>query len=211
MLLHWLAVWCSQPCPFIPHYLHPSPLLCNTTWASVFNVRWVPWTLKRRREVAGVGLCGQKDTGGTVQCLCDHWIDSGMSSFINALWVIGHEEETSALTRVVRTTQTPTSYSSSHSPNMVLWNLPGTRTATQSLESYLEEIQFSKYDLFLIIASKQISMNLVRLAKTTQRLGKRFSIIQTKLNCKDLSTSAISEEWLLQNKQENNRKTHENQ
>ncbi|XP_039080248.1 immunity-related GTPase family M protein 1-like isoform X1 [Hyaena hyaena] len=131
---------------------------------------------------------------------------NGMSSFINALRGIGHEDEASAPTGVVRTTQIPTSYSSSLFPNMVLWDLPGTGVDTQSLENYIEEMQFSQYDFFIIIASEQFSMNLVKLAKAIQGLGKRFYIVWTKLD-RDLSTTALSEERLLQNIRENIRET----
>lgn len=123
---------------------------------------------------------------------------NGMSSFINALRGIGHEEEDSAPTGVIRTTQIPTCYSSSHFPNMELWDLPGTGATTENLENYLEEMQFSLYDLFIIIASEQFSMNLVKLAKAIQGQGKKFYIVWNKLD-RDLSTHVLSEEQLLQN------------
>ncbi|XP_077767196.1 immunity-related GTPase family M protein 1-like [Canis aureus] len=127
---------------------------------------------------------------------------NGMSSFINALRGIGHDEEDSAPTGVVKTTQIPTCYSYPHFPNVELWDLPGTGAGTQSLENYLEEMKFSWYDLFIIIASEQFSMNLVKLAKAIQVLGKRFYIVWTKLD-RDLSTSALLKERLLQNIQAN--------
>ncbi|XP_077612175.1 immunity-related GTPase family M protein-like isoform X1 [Crocuta crocuta] len=131
---------------------------------------------------------------------------NGMSSFINALRGIGHEEEDSAPTGVVQTTQTPTCYTCSLFPNVTLWDLPGTGAAMQSLDNYLEEMQFSQYDLFIIIASEQFSTNLVKLAKTIHGLGKRFYIVWTKLD-RDLSTRILSEKQLLQNIRDNIRKT----
>ncbi|VCW67977.1 unnamed protein product [Gulo gulo] len=127
---------------------------------------------------------------------------NGMSSFINALRGIGQEEEDSAPTGVVRTTQIPTLYFSSHMPNVELWDLPGMGAATQSLETYLEEIHFSEYKFFIIIASEQFSMNLVKLAKIIQEWGKRFYVVWTKLD-RDLSTRIVSKEQLLQDIQEN--------
>ncbi|KAI5935706.1 Immunity-related GTPase family M protein [Manis javanica] len=123
---------------------------------------------------------------------------NGVSSFVNVLRGLGHEEETSAPTGVVRTTQSPTSYSSSCLPTVMPWDLPGMGAAAQSLENHLGEMPFSQYDLFIITASEQFSMNHVRLAKTIQGLGKRFSIVWTKLD-RDLSTSVLSEDQLLQN------------
>ncbi|XP_004468634.1 immunity-related GTPase family M protein 1-like [Dasypus novemcinctus] len=122
---------------------------------------------------------------------------NGMSTFINALRGIGHEEEASAPTGVVRTTHIPTSYSSSSFPNVVLWDLPGMGATNQSLENYLQEIQFHQYDLFIIIASEQFSLNHVRLTKTIEGKGKKFYIVWTKLD-RDLSMSSLQEVQLQQ-------------
>nr|XP_034360317.1 immunity-related GTPase family M protein 1-like [Arvicanthis niloticus] len=127
---------------------------------------------------------------------------NGMSSFINALRLIGHDEEDSAPTGVVRTTQKPASYSSSHFPYVELWDLPGLGATAQSVESYLDEMQISTYDLIIIIASEQFSSNHVKLAKAMQRMRKRFYVVWTKLD-RDLSTSALTESQLLQTIQKN--------
>nr|BAC87666.1 unnamed protein product [Mus musculus] len=127
---------------------------------------------------------------------------NGMSSFINALRLIGHEEKDSAPTGVVRTTQKPTCYFSSHFPYVELWDLPGLGATAQSVESYLEEMQISTYDLIIIVASEQFSSNHVKLAITMQRMRKRFYIVWTKLD-RDLSTSTFSEPQLLQSIQRN--------
>lgn len=127
---------------------------------------------------------------------------NGMSSFINALRLIGHEEEDSAPTGVVRTTQKPACYSSFHFPYVELWDLPGTGVTAQSMESYLDEMQFSAYDLIIIIASEQFSSNHVKLAEAMQRMRKRFYVVWTKLD-RDISTSTFPEPQLLQSIQKN--------
>ena len=128
---------------------------------------------------------------------------NGMSSFINALRFIGHEEEDSAPTGVVRTTKKPACYSSdSHFPYVELWDLPGLGATAQSVESYLEEMQISIYDLIIIVASEQFSLNHVKLAITMQRMRKRFYVVWTKLD-RDLSTSTFPEPQLLQSIQRN--------
>ncbi|XP_034363702.1 immunity-related GTPase family M protein 2-like [Arvicanthis niloticus] len=127
---------------------------------------------------------------------------NGMSSFINALRLIGHDEEDSAPTGVVRTTQKPASYSSSHFPYVELWDLPGLGATAQSVESYLDEMQISTYDLIIIIASEQFSSNHVKLAKAMQRMRKKFYVVWTKLD-RDLSTSALTESQLRQTIQKN--------
>ncbi|XP_012663555.1 immunity-related GTPase family M protein [Otolemur garnettii] len=127
---------------------------------------------------------------------------NGMSSFINALRNIGHEGEDSAPVGVVKTTHTCASYLSPHFPNVVLWDLPGTGCATDSLENYLMEMQFSRYDFFIIIASEQFSVSHVMLAKTIEDMRKKFYIVWTKLDMV-LSTSALTEGQLRQSIIEN--------
>ncbi|XP_021497038.1 immunity-related GTPase family M protein 1-like isoform X2 [Meriones unguiculatus] len=127
---------------------------------------------------------------------------NGISSFINALRLIGHEEGDSAPTGVVRTTQTRAEYSSSHFPKVVLWDLPGLGATAQTVENYVKEMKFRVCDLFIIVASEQFSSNHVKLAKVIQGMGKRFYIVWTKLD-RDLSTSVLSELLLLQNIREN--------
>lgn len=128
---------------------------------------------------------------------------NGMSSFINALRLTGHEEEDSAPTGVVRTTKKPACYfSDSHFPYVELWDLPGLGATAQSVESYLEEMQISTYDLIIIVASEQFSSNHVKLAITMQRMRKRFYVVWTKLD-RDLSTSTFPEPQLLQSIQRN--------
>ncbi|XP_038181930.2 immunity-related GTPase family M protein 1-like [Arvicola amphibius] len=122
---------------------------------------------------------------------------NGMSSFINALREIGHEEEDSALTGV-RTTQKPALYSSSKFPNVELWDLPGTGVTSQSMENYLKEMNFRKCDLIFLIASEQFSLNHVKLAKALQSMRRRFYVVWTKLD-RDLSTSALPEPQLREN------------
>ncbi|ELW66847.1 Immunity-related GTPase family M protein 1 [Tupaia chinensis] len=121
---------------------------------------------------------------------------NGMSSFINALRGLGHDEAASAPTGVVRTTRTPSCYAYTHLPSVMLWDLPGARPATLSLESYLEEAQLSRFDLLVVVASEQFSLNHVKLAKAVQALGKPFYVVWTKLD-RDLG-GALSEGRVLQ-------------
>ncbi|XP_027283217.1 immunity-related GTPase family M protein 1 isoform X1 [Cricetulus griseus] len=127
---------------------------------------------------------------------------NGLSSFINTLRLIGHEEEDSAPIGVVRTTQEPAPYFSSEFPNVELWDLPGTGVTSQSMENYLHEMGFDNYDLIIIIASEQFSSNHVKLAKAMQRMRRRFYVVWTKLD-RDLSSSPLSEPQLLQSIQKN--------
>ncbi|XP_040830616.1 immunity-related GTPase family M protein [Ochotona curzoniae] len=123
---------------------------------------------------------------------------NGMSTFINALRNIGHEEEASAPTGIVQTTQTRAAYVSSLFPNVLLWDLPGMGSITETLQDYPVEMQFHQYDLFIIIASQQFSVNHVKLVKTIKDLGKKSYIVWTKLD-QDLSSSILPDLELQQN------------
>ncbi|KAL4683675.1 hypothetical protein H8959_021369 [Pygathrix nigripes] len=101
-----------------------------------------------------------------------------------------HEGKASPPTGLVKATQRCAPYFSSHFPNVVLWDLPGTGSATKTLENYLMEMQFNQYD-FIMVASAQFSMNHVMLAKTIEDMGK-FYVVWTKLDM-DLSTGALPE------------------
>uniref|UniRef100_A0A2K6MQ34 Immunity related GTPase M n=1 Tax=Rhinopithecus bieti TaxID=61621 RepID=A0A2K6MQ34_RHIBE len=103
-------------------------------------------------------------------------------------------------TGLVKATQRCAHYFSSHFPNVVLWDLPGTGFATKTLENYLMEMQFNQYD-FIMVASAQFSINHVMLAKTIEDMGK-FYVVWTKLDM-DLSTGALPEirENVLENPQ----------
>ncbi|XP_032703929.1 immunity-related GTPase family M protein-like isoform X1 [Lontra canadensis] len=196
------------------HSLH-TPLLASSTSDISYNMAWrvLPKEVAINMEKALGGgkllevVSVVKETLKTassapVNIAVTGDSGNGMSSFINALRGIGQEEEDSAPTGVVRTTQIPTRYFSSHFPNVVLWDLPGIGAGTQSLGNYLQEMQFSLYDIVIIIASEQFSMNLVKLAKIIQGLGKKFYIIWTKLD-RDISTSTHLKEQLMKNIQEN--------
>ncbi|XP_049987583.1 immunity-related GTPase family M protein 1-like [Alexandromys fortis] len=66
------------------------------------------------------------------------------------------------------------------------------------MENYLEEMDFSQYDLIIIIASEQFSSNHVKLAKAMQSMRRRFYVVWTKLD-RDLDTSALPEPQLREN------------
>ncbi|CAH6786312.1 immunity-related GTPase family M protein 1 isoform X2 [Phodopus roborovskii] len=144
----------------------------------------------------------QKVSISTVKIAVTGDSGNGMSSFINALRLIGHEEEDSAPTGVVRITKEPAQYFSSKFPNVELWDLPGTGVTAQSMENYLEEMKLDNYDLVIIIASEQFSSNHVKLAKAMQRMRRRFYVVWTKLD-RDLSSSPLLEPQLLQSIQKN--------
>ncbi|KAF7236537.1 Interferon-inducible GTPase 5 [Varanus komodoensis] len=113
---------------------------------------------------------------------------SGKSSFVNAIRGLGDEDNGSALTGVVETTKVPTPYSHPRHPNVTVWDLPGIGTPEFQPSTYLEQVNFSRYDFFILIASERFKSNHARLACEIQRLGKHFYFVRSKVDA-DLDAS----------------------
>ncbi|XP_044290705.1 interferon-inducible GTPase 5-like isoform X2 [Varanus komodoensis] len=107
---------------------------------------------------------------------------AGKSTFVNALRGVSDEDEGAAATGVTETTAQPMQYPYPGHPNVILWDLPGIGTPRFQAENYLEAVEFSRYDFFVILASERFKENHVRLAQAIVRQGKRFYFVRTKLD-----------------------------
>ncbi|XP_054855076.1 interferon-inducible GTPase 5 isoform X2 [Eublepharis macularius] len=128
---------------------------------------------------------------------------SGKSSFVNAIRGLGDEDGGAADTGVVETTVEPTPYPHPKHPNVTVWDLPGIGTPDFQSDTYLEKVNFSRYDFFILIASERFKSNHARLAREIQKQGKRFYFVRSKVDA-DLEASrkrrprAYDEEAILQ-------------
>ncbi|XP_032084019.1 interferon-inducible GTPase 5-like [Thamnophis elegans] len=113
---------------------------------------------------------------------------SGKSSFVNAIRGLGDEEDASAPTGVVETTEKPTPYPHPKYPNVTLWDLPGIGTPTFRASTYLRQVHFSRYDFFILIASERFKASHVQLAKAISQVGKKFYFVRSKVDT-DLEAS----------------------
>uniref|UniRef100_A0A8C6Y9L8 IRG-type G domain-containing protein n=1 Tax=Naja naja TaxID=35670 RepID=A0A8C6Y9L8_NAJNA len=113
---------------------------------------------------------------------------SGKSSFVNAIRGLGDEEAGSAPTGVVETTEKPTPYPHPKHPNVTLWDLPGIGTPTFRASTYLQQVQFSRYDFFILIASERFKVSHVQLAQAICCQGKQFYFVRSKVDL-DLEAS----------------------
>lgn len=133
---------------------------------------------------------------------------SGKSSFVNAIRGLGDEDYGAAPTGVVETTLKPTPYPHPKHPNVKVWDLPGIGTPNFQSATYLEQVDFSRYDFFILIASERFKTNHARLAQEIQKQGKRFYFVRSKVDA-DLEASkkrrphAYSEENILRQIREN--------
>ncbi|XP_057210721.1 interferon-inducible GTPase 5-like [Triplophysa rosa] len=95
---------------------------------------------------------------------------SGKSTFVNAFRGLGDEEEGSASTGVVETTMIPDVYIHPNYKNVKVWDLPGIGTPNFKANEYLQQVQFERYDFF-IIASDRFKECHTHLATEIMRMG----------------------------------------
>uniref|UniRef100_A0A6J0UT49 Interferon-inducible GTPase 5 n=1 Tax=Pogona vitticeps TaxID=103695 RepID=A0A6J0UT49_9SAUR len=107
---------------------------------------------------------------------------SGKSTFVNAVRGLGDEDDESAPTGVVETTVVPTPYPHPKHPNVTVWDLPGIGTPDFKSSTYLEQVNFSRYDFFILIASERFKSNHAQLAREIQQMGKRFYFVRSKVD-----------------------------
>ncbi|KAG8544890.1 hypothetical protein GDO81_021637 [Engystomops pustulosus] len=133
---------------------------------------------------------------------------TGKSTFVNVLRDMDDEEEGSAKTGVVETTMEPTPYIHPKYPNVTVWDLPGIGTPKFVAENYLQSVEFSRYDFFVIMSSERFKENDIDLAKAIQAMDKKFFFVRSKVD-NDLHASekrrkkTYSEEGVLREIREN--------
>ncbi|KAL8219485.1 UNVERIFIED_CONTAM: hypothetical protein K2H54_025635 [Gekko kuhli] len=107
---------------------------------------------------------------------------AGKSSFINAIRGLKPKDEGAAPIGLTETTQKPVAYSHPNFPNVIFWDLPGIGTPGFPPETYLEQVNFSRYDFFIIVCSKRFRSSNVHLAQKIQAMGKKFYLMRSKVD-----------------------------
>ncbi|XP_040276240.1 interferon-inducible GTPase 5-like isoform X2 [Bufo bufo] len=107
---------------------------------------------------------------------------TGKSTFVNAIRGMDDEEEGSARTGVVETTNEPMPYPHLQYPNVTVWDLPGIGTPNFEAENYLQSVEFSRYDFFIIMSSERFKQNDILLAKAIQAMDKKFYFVRSKVD-----------------------------
>ncbi|CAJ0928341.1 unnamed protein product [Ranitomeya imitator] len=99
---------------------------------------------------------------------------TGKSTFVNAIRGMDDEQEGSAKTGVVETTKVPSPYVHPQYPSVTVWDLPGIGTPNFVADSYLQSVEFSRYDFFIILSSERFKQNDIDLAKAIQAMNMKF-------------------------------------
>ncbi|XP_024076859.2 interferon-inducible GTPase 5-like [Terrapene carolina triunguis] len=107
---------------------------------------------------------------------------SGKSSFVNAIRGLKDRDKGATAIGVTETTMKLLDYSHPSYPNVTVWDLPGIGTPTFKPHTYLKEVEFSRYDFFIIISCTRFISHDIQLAQEIQKLGKKFYFVRSKVD-----------------------------
>ncbi|KAL8219468.1 UNVERIFIED_CONTAM: hypothetical protein K2H54_025308 [Gekko kuhli] len=107
---------------------------------------------------------------------------AGKSSLVNALRGLSDFDEEAAKTDVIEGTTEPMNYPHPTIPDVTIWDLPGIGTPNFKAEEYLERINYSQYDFFIIVASNRFTVCDIQLSHAIQKMKKRFCYVQSKMD-----------------------------
>ena len=107
----------------------------------------------------------------------------GKSSIINTLRdLVSPNEPGWAKVNVVEETKIPRVYEYPRNPKIKLWDLPGVGTPSFPRDSYLQKINFKRYDVFIIICAGRFTKKELWLAREISKIGKKFIFVRSKVH-----------------------------
>ncbi|XP_031537712.1 interferon-inducible GTPase 5 [Vicugna pacos] len=136
----------------------------------------IPQAASRLRELLASSESIRLEVGVTGES------GAGKSSLINALRGLGAEDPGAALTGVVETTMQPSPYPHPQFPDVTLWDLPGAGSPGCPADKYLKQVDFGRYDFFLLVSPRRCGAVEIRLASEILRQGKKFYFVRTKVD-----------------------------
>ncbi|KYO39130.1 hypothetical protein Y1Q_0022071 [Alligator mississippiensis] len=95
---------------------------------------------------------------------------------------LGDEDKDAAPTGEVETTQDSNPYRYPGLPNVTIWDLPGIGTEKFKPEEYLKQVNFQRYDFFIILTANRFFHHHSQLAKEIQKMGKKFYYVRSKVD-----------------------------
>uniref|UniRef100_A0A5F9CFW8 Immunity related GTPase cinema n=1 Tax=Oryctolagus cuniculus TaxID=9986 RepID=A0A5F9CFW8_RABIT len=136
----------------------------------------IPQAASRLRELLASSESTRLEVGVTGES------GAGKSSLINTLRGLGAEDPGAALTGVVETTMQPSPYPHPQFPDVTLWDLPGAGSPGCPADKYLKQVDFGRYDFFLLVSPRRCGAVETRLAAEILRQGKKFYFVRTKVD-----------------------------
>lgn len=106
----------------------------------------------------------------------------GKSSFINAIRGLTADDEGGAHVDVVEATRNIKPYKHPTNDSMVLWDLPGVGTPNFPRETYLDVVEFDRYDFFLILSAARFREDDLWLGQEVRKRKKNFHFVRTQMD-----------------------------
>ncbi len=106
----------------------------------------------------------------------------GKSTFINTMRGLTAEEQGAAAIGIRETSMECRPYPHPDNAGFTLWDLPGIGAPNFPKETYLQKVEFDKYDFFLILARGRFTENDLWLANEVRASGKLFFLIRTRID-----------------------------
>uniref|UniRef100_A0A8C6TYS7 IRG-type G domain-containing protein n=1 Tax=Neogobius melanostomus TaxID=47308 RepID=A0A8C6TYS7_9GOBI len=107
---------------------------------------------------------------------------SGKSTLVNALRGIRNKTPGAAETGVKETTIEKTEYIHPKNDKIRIWDLPGIGTTKFTTDKYFKEMEFEKYDFFILVSNDRFRENDAKLAKEIQKMKKKFYFVRSKID-----------------------------
>ncbi|XP_070805834.1 interferon-inducible GTPase 5-like [Pituophis catenifer annectens] len=114
----------------------------------------------------------------------------GKSSFVNAFRGVSDDDDEAAEVGPGKETLVIKAYPHPSFPNIKIWDLPGIGTYKVKAAKYLKNVQFEKYDVFIMVISDRFTENNIMLAKEIQRMKKKFYYV-----CSKIDVTINNEKW----------------
>ncbi|XP_032083784.1 interferon-inducible GTPase 5-like [Thamnophis elegans] len=106
----------------------------------------------------------------------------GKSSFVNAFRGVSDDDNEAAEVGPGKETMELKAYPHPSFPNIKIWDLPGIGTYKVKAAEYLKNVQFERYDVFIMVISDRFTESNALLAKEIQRMKKKFYYVCSRID-----------------------------